>query len=178
MDKDELSALILGDDPAKVPKWFKLFSDPVWVPKYNTTWTECRDEPYKKLKKASESGLFSVKDFFNNPKNIFLAHEFIAQVDGATVIKLTVQYNLFGGSIVALHSDRHKYLFDKIDDFSIVGCFCLTELGYGNNAVQMETTVTFDKASDQFIVNSPTVLSQKYWITNGFRHSNAALVFG
>lgn len=42
----------------------------------------------------------------------------------------------------------------------------------------METTVTFDKAKDQFIVNSPTVLSQKYWITNGFRHSNAALVFG
>lgn len=42
----------------------------------------------------------------------------------------------------------------------------------------METTVTFDKAKDQFIVNSPTVLSQKYWITNGFRHSNNALVFG
>jgi acyl-CoA oxidase len=88
-----------------------------------------------------------------------LAHEFIAQVDGATVIKFTVQYNLFGGSIVALHSDRHKYLFDKIDDFSIVGCFCLTELGYGNNAVQMETTVTYDNKSEEFIVNSPTVLS-------------------
>lgn len=58
-----------------------------------------------------------------------------------------MQYNLFGGSIVALHSDRHKYLFDKIDDFSIVGCFCLTELGYGNNAVQMETTVTYDQKS-------------------------------
>lgn len=27
-------------------------------------------------------------------------------------------------------------------------------------------------------MNSPTVLSQKYWITNGFRHSNNALVFG
>lgn len=86
-----------------------------------------------------------MKDFFKNPKNIFLAHEFISQVDGATVIKFTVQYNLFGGSIVALHSDRHRYLFDKIDDFSIVGCFCLTELGYGNNAVQMETTATYDK---------------------------------
>jgi acyl-CoA oxidase len=27
-------------------------------------------------------------------------------------------------------------------------------------------------------VNTPTVLSQKYWITNGFKHSNFALVFG
>lgn len=69
-------------------------------------------------------------------------------------------------------------MFDQIDKFEIFGCFCLTELGYGNNAVKMETTVTFDESTKEFIVNSPTVLSQKYWITNGFRHSNTALVFG
>lgn len=68
-------------------------------------------------------------------------------------------------------------LFDKIDRFDITGCFCLTELGYGNNAVKMETTATFDKKANEFVVNSPTVLSQKYWITNGFKHSNYALVF-
>jgi len=28
------------------------------------------------------------------------------------------------------------------------------------------------------VVNCPTVLSQKYWITNGFSHANNALVFG
>jgi acyl-CoA oxidase len=50
-------------------------------------------------------------------------------------------------------------------------------LGYGNNAVKMETTATFDKKANEFIVHSPTVLSQKYWITNGFKHSNYALVF-
>jgi len=170
--------MVLGDDPAKVQKWFDLFKDPVWIPKYNMSWTETRDEPYKKLKKVQESGLVSVKDFFNNPKNIFLAHEFIAQIDSSTVTKFTVQYNLFGGSMVALHTDRHAKYFDKIDSFEIVGCFCLTELGYGNNAVKMETTVTYDEKAKEFVVNCPTVLSQKYWITNGFRHSNNALVFG
>lgn len=80
--------------------------------------------------------------------------------------------------MVALHTDRHAKYFDKIDDFSVVGCFCLTELGYGNNAVEMETTVTYDKEKQEFVVNSPTVLSQKYWITNGFRHSTHAMVFG
>jgi hypothetical protein len=53
MDKKELSALIMGDDPAKVEKWFKLFEDPVWIPKYNVSWTQCRDEPMEKLKKVS-----------------------------------------------------------------------------------------------------------------------------
>lgn len=61
--------------------------------------------------------------------------------------------------MVALHTDRHAKYFDKIDDFSVVGCFCLTELGYGNNAVEMETTVTYDKEKQEFVVNSPTVLS-------------------
>ena len=59
-----------------------------------------------------------------------------------------------------------------------MGCFCFTELGYGNNAMQMETTVTYDKAAGEFVVHSPTDLSQKYWISNGFHHANMAVVFG
>lgn len=78
MDKQELSDMVLGDDPAKVPKWFELFKDPVWIPKYNMTWEETRDEPMKKLRAVAKSGLVSVKDFFKNPKNIFLAHEMIS----------------------------------------------------------------------------------------------------
>ena len=42
----------------------------------------------------------------------------------------------------------------------------------------METTVTYDNEKREFIVNSPTVLSQKYWITNSVNHANYALVFG
>ena len=32
-----------------------------------------------------------------------------------------------------------------IDNLNDIGCFGLTELGYGNNAVEMETTAIFDK---------------------------------
>ena len=177
MDKQEIRALVLGDSMAKAAEWHELLKDPVFIPKYNTDWEETRELPMQKLKKVGLSGIVSVRDFFTNPKNIFLAHEFLAQVDGATVTKFTVHYNLFGGSIVELHTPRHAYLFDQIDKFDITGCFCLTELGYGNNAVKMETTATYNPASKEFVVNSPTVLSQKYWITNGFKHSNYALVF-
>jgi acyl-CoA oxidase len=100
----------------------------------------------------------------------------VGTVDGAAVTKMTVQYNLFGGSITALFSDRHKHLFDLIDSFDIVGCFCLTELGFGNNAVKMETTATYDEKTKEFIIETPTTLSQKYWITNGYKHANYALV--
>jgi acyl-CoA oxidase len=41
----------------------------------------------------------------------------------------------------------------------------------------METTATYDSQTKEFIINSPTILSQKYWITNGAIHANMALVF-
>lgn len=69
-------------------------------------------------------------------------------------------------------------MFPKIDTLEIVGCFCLTELGYGNNAVKMETTLTFDEKTKEFVVTTPTTQSQKYWITNSVNHANYALVFG
>jgi acyl-CoA oxidase len=66
---------------------------------------------------------------------------------------------------------------EGIDSLSTIGCFALTELGFGNNAVQMETTAHYDPKTKEFVINSPTVLSQKYWITNGAYHCNYALVF-
>ena len=40
---------------------------------------------------------------------------------------------------------HHKKLLSGIDTLEDVGCFGLTELGYGNNAVEMETTAIYDK---------------------------------
>ena len=64
-----------------------------------------------------------------------------------------------------------------IDTLEDVGCFGLSELGYGNNAVQMETTATYDKETKEFIVNTPNPLAQKYWITNGACHAHHIIVF-
>ena len=58
-----------------------------------------------------------------------------------------------------------------------VGCFCLTELGYGNNAIKMETTATYDEKTQEFVINSPSVKSHKYWITNGACHAHYGVVF-
>jgi acyl-CoA oxidase len=58
-----------------------------------------------------------------------------------------------------------------------MGCFCFTELGYGNNAPKMETTAHYDPVTQEFTIHSPTTLSQKFWITNGACHANYAIVF-
>ena len=70
-----------------------------------------------------------------------------------------------------------KQSIQGIDNLNDIGCFGLTELGYGNNAVEMETTATYDNETKEFIVNTPSPLAQKYWITNGAIHAHYCVVF-
>ena len=61
---------------------------------------------------------------------------------------MLLQFNLFGGTVLRLGTSRHhEKLLAGIDTLDEVGCFGLTELGYGNNAVEMETTATYDAAT-------------------------------
>ena len=79
---------------------------------------------------------------------------------------MTVQWNLFGGTVIKLGTERHRDILPGVDSLHNIGCFALTELGYGNNAVEMETTAIYDEDKREFIINTPTPLAQKYWITN------------
>ena len=89
------------------------------------------------------------QDMKDAPERFFLAHRLLATAGlGGFGIRMTVQFNLFAGSILGLGGPDQVALLDTFQESGSLGCFCLTELGYGNNAVQMETTVTFDKASD------------------------------
>lgn len=95
----------------------------------------------------------------------------------STTTKLTVQFNLFGGTLLKLGTSHHHKMLDDIDRFKKVGCFALTELAYGNNAVEMETTAHYDKEKREFVINTPNPKAQKYWITNGAVHAHYAIVF-
>jgi acyl-CoA oxidase len=47
----------------------------------------------------------------------------------------------------------------EVDSLKHMGCFCFTELGYGNNAPKMETTATYEPGTQEFVIHSPTVAS-------------------
>ena len=69
---------------------------------------------------------------------MFSAHEYASVIDGAMATKMTVQFNLFGGTVLRIGTKRHHdVLLKGIDSLEDIGCFGLTELGYGNNAVQV-----------------------------------------
>ncbi len=98
-------------------------------------------------------------------------------VDGSLATKFTVQFNLFGGTLIKLGTERHRPLVPAADAFDQVGCFGLTELGFGNNAVEMQTTAIYDAATQEFVIHTPSALAAKYWITNGAVHAHWCVVF-
>jgi len=155
----------------------KLLADPLFTLRFNVSLRYEREIALERLKHIAEHGFISVFDFERNPLNIFAAHECCGMVDGSMTTKMTVQWNLFGGTVIKLGTERHRHLLRKIDDMSAVGCFALTELGYGNNAVEMETTAQYVPETHEFVISTPSVLGQKYWITNGAIHAKWALVF-
>ena len=84
----------------------------------------------QRLKLICDAGYISVLDFKNNPLKIFAAHELAIIIDPAMATKMTVQFNLFGGTVLKLGTERHhSKLLSGIDDLNDVGCFGLTELG-------------------------------------------------
>ena len=57
-----------------------------------------------------------------------------------------------------------------------LGCYAQTELGHGSDVASLETTATFDKATDEFVIHSPTITSTKFWPGDLGRFTTHAVV--
>uniref|UniRef100_A0A3Q3MC61 Acyl-coenzyme A oxidase n=1 Tax=Mastacembelus armatus TaxID=205130 RepID=A0A3Q3MC61_9TELE len=58
----------------------------------------------------------------------------------------------------------------------IIGTYAQTEIGHGTHLRGLETTATYDPATQEFVLNSPTVSSIKWWPGGLGKTSNHAIV--
>ncbi|EFC40106.1 acyl-CoA oxidase-like protein [Naegleria gruberi] len=102
-------------------------------------------------------------------ENIFFflgALESAIQYDTSFTAALVVSMQLFGTCIYKLGTGRHQYLLNDLNSGRDIGSFCMTELTHGSNTRAIETTAHYDHDKKEFIINSPSESSYKYWIGN------------
>ena len=73
-------------------------------------------------------------------------------------------YGLFLPTLLAnCSAEQLMTWLPMVYSFKIVGCYAQTELGHGSNVRGLETTATYDKATETFVLETPTLTSMKWW---------------
>lgn len=104
--------------------------------------------------------------------------EMLAMSDLSLMVKAGVQWGLFGGAVENLGTERHhKAYVKKIISLEMCGCFAMTETGHGSDVQSLETTATYDPATAEFVIDSPTPTARKDYIGGAAESASMAAVF-
>ncbi|MEV0022386.1 acyl-CoA dehydrogenase [Streptomyces atroolivaceus] len=106
------------------------------------------------------------------------AFETLAFGDLSVLVKVGVQFGLFGGAILHLGTERHHeaHLPDLITG-QLMGCFAMTETGHGSNVQALGTRASYDAARQEFVITTHGDQARKDYIGNAARHAELAVVF-
>ena len=106
------------------------------------------------------------------------AFETLGFGDLSVLVKVGVQFGLYGGAILQLGSKHHHdaYLEDLVTG-ELLGCFAMTETGHGSNVQALGTFATYDAESQEFVITTPDDRSRKDYIGNAAAHAHSAVVF-
>jgi acyl-CoA oxidase len=106
------------------------------------------------------------------------AFETLAYGDLSVLVKVGVQFGLFGGAILQLGTKTHHdaYLADLVTG-RLMGCFAMTETGHGSNVQALGTVATYDVAAQEFVLTTHGRQARKDYIGNAAQHAEVAVVF-
>lgn len=106
------------------------------------------------------------------------AFETLAYGDLSVLVKVGVQFGLFGGAILQLGTQRHHdaYLADLVSG-RLMGCFAMTETGHGSNVQALGTVATYDPDAGEFVIRTTEPDACKDYIGNAAKHARVAVVF-
>ncbi|KAG0265945.1 hypothetical protein DFQ27_000253 [Actinomortierella ambigua] len=78
---------------------------------------------------------------------------------------ITLHESAFIPIIYAQGTDEQAAYWGPLaEKHQILGCYAQTELGHGSNLSNLETTATFDRATDEWVIHSTTFEASKWWI--------------
>ncbi|VVC95915.1 unnamed protein product [Leptidea sinapis] len=84
---------------------------------------------------------------------------------------ITLHYVMFIPTIMGQGTvEQQAYWIGRAFNLNIIGTYAQTELGHGTFIRGLETTATYDPSTKEFVLNSPTLTSYKWW-PGGLAHT-------
>nr|WP_254813122.1 acyl-CoA dehydrogenase family protein [Streptomyces cavourensis] len=96
-----------------------------------------------------------------DPRALAALHEWLGPVDPALTTVAGIHYNLFLGSLLDHDPSTLRDLSDFLE-LRNIGTFLCTEVAHGNDAAAVETTATYDRDRDGFVLHTPHAGAQKF----------------
>ncbi|MCW2666702.1 MAG: acyl-coenzyme oxidase [Frankiales bacterium] len=114
----------------------------------------------------------------DDPAGRIAGFQTLGHGDLSLLVKVGVQFGLFGGSVHRLGTTVHheRYLRD-IGTLDLPGCFAMSESGHGSDVRSIRTQARYDAAAREFVLHTPDETARKDWIGNLARHGRLAVVF-
>ncbi|WVQ95274.1 hypothetical protein IAU59_002369 [Kwoniella sp. CBS 9459] len=109
-----------------------------------------------------------------------LRMQLIGIADPSFWTRFGVAYGLFLGALRSgATPNQLSYWIDRgvLGLNGVIGCFAMTELAHGSNVAGLETTATFDRGTDEFIIHTPHLGATKWWIGGAASTATHAAVF-
>ncbi|HEX7717586.1 MAG TPA: acyl-CoA dehydrogenase [Marmoricola sp.] len=98
--------------------------------------------------------------------------------DLSVLVKVGVQFGLFGGAILQLGTAKHHdALLPPLIRAELLGCFAMTETGHGSNVQALGTVARYDVETREFVITTPDDSARKDYIGNAAEHARMAVVF-
>ncbi|KAG0303497.1 acyl-Coenzyme A oxidase [Dissophora globulifera] len=127
---------------------------------YDLTRAEDREQTMRQIARTIE-----LKKQIKDPR---LRHALLMAMNSYSesyAMRMYVHDMLFKQALMLFGTaEQQDKWMDDIENWRVVGCFAMTEMGHSSNLRGLETTSTYDRSTNEFVIHSPTLTATKWWI--------------
>ena len=147
-----------------------LLSEPEFAPRASSSCAEQVQRCYARFQLLRERLDLRLRDVQERPARLFTALELAGVVDSALFNVLQNHYCLCGGTLLryAESSPAIEGYLRELDSGETLGAFAVTELGFGSNAVSLQTRADYDPALEELVLSTPSPEARKFMVNAAF----------